>query len=46
WDSIRPKAVPGPGEDDPGCNVVAVQLEDPAQLEAMRQLLETRVDRV
>jgi putative ABC transport system permease protein len=46
WDSIRPKAVPGPGEGDPACNVVAVQLEDPAQLEAMRQLLEARVDRV
>jgi putative ABC transport system permease protein len=43
WDQVRPKAVVGPGEDDPACNVVAVQLQDPAQLEPMRQLLQARV---
>jgi len=43
WDEIRPKAVKGPGEEDPACNVVAVQLEDPTQLEPMRQLLQARV---
>jgi len=43
WDGIRPKAAVGPGEDEPACNVVAVQLEDPTQLEPMRQLLQTQV---
>jgi putative ABC transport system permease protein len=43
WDEIRPKAVVGPGEEDPACNVVAVQLEDPTQLEPMRQLLQVQV---
>ncbi len=43
WDEIRPKAVVGPGEEDPACNVVAVQLEDPTQIEPMRQLLQARV---
>jgi putative ABC transport system permease protein len=46
WDEIRPKAVVGPGEEDPACNVVAVQLDDPTQLEAMRQLLQARVSRI
>ena len=44
WDKIRPKAVIGPGADDPACNVIAVQLEDPTQIETMRQLLQARVD--
>ena len=43
WDGIRPKAVKGPGEEEPACNVVAVQLEDPTQLEPMRQLLQAQV---
>ncbi len=43
WDKIRPKAVVGPGEEDPACNVVAVQLQNPTQLEAMRQRLQTQV---
>jgi putative ABC transport system permease protein len=43
WDEIRPKAAMGPGEEDPACNVVAVQLEDPTQLEPMRQLLQAQV---
>jgi putative ABC transport system permease protein len=46
WDDIRPKAVKGPGEEDPACNVVAVQLEDPTQLEPMRQVLQARVSDV
>jgi putative ABC transport system permease protein len=46
WDQIRPKAVAAPGEDDPACNVVAVQLEDPTQVESMRQRLQARIDRV
>ena len=46
WDEIRPKAVVGPGEEDPACNVVAVQLDDPTQLEPMRQLLQARVSRI
>jgi putative ABC transport system permease protein len=43
WDGIRPKAVKGPGEEEPACNVVAVQLANPTQLEAMRQLLQAQV---
>ena len=43
WDKIRPKAVVGPGEEDPACNVVAVQLEDPTQIEPMRQRLQAQV---
>jgi len=43
WDEIRPKAVKGPGEEDPACNVVAMQLENPTQLDPMRQLLQARV---
>jgi len=43
WDEIRPKAAVGPGKEDPACNVVAVQLEDPTQIEPMRQLLQAQV---
>ncbi len=43
WDQIRPKANPSPGAAEPGCNVLAVQLKDPSQLEAMRQRLEIQV---
>jgi putative ABC transport system permease protein len=46
WDQLRPQAVIGGGSDTPDCNVVAVQLEDPTQIETMRQRLETEVDRV
>jgi putative ABC transport system permease protein len=46
WDGVRPKPVAGPGAEDPACNVVAVQLDDPAQLEPMRQLLQARVARI
>lgn len=44
WDRIRPKPVATPAEEDPACNVVAVQLDDPAQIETSRRLLEARVD--
>jgi putative ABC transport system permease protein len=46
WDQLRPQAAPGGGSDTPDCNVVAVQLEDPTQLDVMRQRLEAEVDRV
>jgi len=46
WDKVRPKAVAAAVQEDPACNVVAVQLEDPAQLESMRQRLQAQVDRI
>ncbi len=46
WDRLRPQAMPGGGSDTPDCNVVAVQLEDPTQLDAMRQRLQAEVDRI
>jgi putative ABC transport system permease protein len=44
WDTIRPKAVATAAQEDPACSVVAVQLEDQAQLDAMRRSLQARVD--
>ena len=46
WDEIRPKAAASPGEEDPACNVVAVQLDNPTQLEAVRQRLQRQVSDV
>jgi len=46
WDDIRPKASAAPGAEDPACNVIAVQLEDPTQLDTMRQRLDAQVDGV
>jgi putative ABC transport system permease protein len=46
WDQIRPQATPSGGAEDPVCNVVAVQLDDPTQIETMRQRLEAQVDRI
>ena len=43
WDEVRPKAAPTGAADDPTCNVVAVQLEDPAQRESVQQLIQTQV---
>jgi putative ABC transport system permease protein len=43
WDEIRPKAAPGRGAEDPACNVAAVKLEDPTQLDVMRQRLAAQV---
>ena len=46
WDRIRPKAAPGAASNDPTCNVVAVQLKDPSQIELMQQRIEAQVDRI
>ncbi len=43
WDQIRPQATPGGGSDTPACNVAAVKLEDPTQIETMRQRLVAQV---
>jgi putative ABC transport system permease protein len=43
WDQIRPQAAPGRGAEDPACNVAAVKLQDPTQLEVMAQRLEAQV---
>ena len=45
WDKIRPQATTG-GGGELLCNLVAVQLDDPTQVEAMRQFLTTKVDDV
>jgi putative ABC transport system permease protein len=46
WDEIRAKARPGAGAEDPACNVVAVKLEDPSQIDVVRQRIQDRVDGV
>jgi len=47
WDQIRPQATPGgSGAGDPACNVAAVKLKDPTQIETMRQRLESQVRRI
>ncbi len=46
WDKVRPQAGKPTGEANPACNVVAVQLEDPSEVESMGQFLEARVDRI
>jgi putative ABC transport system permease protein len=43
WDQIRPQATPGGSGGDPACNVAAVKLNDPTQIEAMRQRLQAQV---
>jgi putative ABC transport system permease protein len=43
WDKIRPQPTIAGGEAEPACNVAAVQLEDPAQLEVMRRSLQAQV---
>jgi putative ABC transport system permease protein len=45
WDAIRPQVMVS-GSGDLLCNLVAVRLDDPAQAEAMRQLIATKVDDV
>ncbi len=45
WDKIRPQTMTG-GGGELLCNLVAVQLDDPTQVEAMRQFLATKVDDV
>jgi len=46
WDKIRPQAINGEGPTEPElvANIVAVKLENPAELEAMRQRLVSQVD--
>jgi len=43
WDEIRPKAAPGRGAEDPACNVAAVKLQAPTEIDAMRQRLVAQV---
>jgi putative ABC transport system permease protein len=43
WDKIRPQPTVAGEAGPPICNVAVVQLEDPAQLDSMRALLEARV---
>jgi len=45
WDKIRPQATTG-GGGELLCNLVAVQLDDPTQMEAMRRSLVAKVDDV
>jgi putative ABC transport system permease protein len=46
WDEVRAKARPGAGAEDPACNVVAVKLADPSQIDVVRQRIQERVDGV
>ena len=46
WDEVRAKGTPGRSTTPPVGNVVAVQLENPAQLESMQRQIELRVDGV
>jgi putative ABC transport system permease protein len=46
WDKIRPKGAASPGQEDPACNVAAVQLEDPAQIDTMKARIEAQVEKV
>ncbi len=47
WDQIRPQAtVGGSSGREPACNVAAVQLVDPSQIETMRQQIEAQVRRI
>lgn len=43
WDELRPQATPSRGAEDPACNVAAVKLRDPEQIEVMRQSLTAQV---
>jgi putative ABC transport system permease protein len=46
WDEVRAKDAPGRSTTAPAGNVVAVQLDDPAQIDAMRHQIQARVDGV
>jgi len=46
WDRVRPQAGPPRGTEDPACNVVAVRLTDPEELEVVRQRVQLRLDDV
>jgi putative ABC transport system permease protein len=46
WDEVRAKDAPGRSTTAPAGNVVAVQLDDPAQIDATRHQIQARVDGV
>ena len=43
WDQVRPQATSSGGAENPACNVAVVKLQDPEQLEVMRQRLQAQV---
>jgi putative ABC transport system permease protein len=46
WDRVMPRAMVVTDEGELACNIVAVQLDDPAQIETVRQALYERVTRI
>jgi putative ABC transport system permease protein len=47
WDEIGPQSLEASAtEQDPACNVAAVQLDDPTQIERMQQVIQAQVDDV
>ena len=46
WDEVRPQGTVASGANELSYNVAAVQLEDPVQLDAMQQRLETQASNV
>jgi putative ABC transport system permease protein len=46
WDRIMPRAMVVTDNGELACNVVAVQLDDPAQIETVRQALYGRITRI
>jgi len=46
WDEIRPQARVSGGAQDPACNVAAVELDDPGQIDEMRARLVAQVRNV
>jgi putative ABC transport system permease protein len=46
WDDVRPQAARSGGGQDPACNVAAVKLQDPTQIDLMRQRLAAQVRNV
>lgn len=44
WDRLRPRKVETPLQEDPACNVLAVELEDPENIDAVRSRLLAEVD--
>ncbi len=46
WDQVMPRAMVVTDEGELACNIVAVRLADPAQIETVRQALYERVTRI
>ncbi len=46
WDRIRPKSEAEIRSPNPVANVIPIKLDDPAQVEAVRQALETQVEKI